>query len=341
MYFSWFVADAGGNSLRCCSADNKRALPAALSYAHCMAMEVPADDPFYARFGGGCLDYIRSQPVFGNDCSLGAAQIVSAIADYYRTCLVGQMGPLLLLLLFLLCCFGPFKQSSSVTQHLDQSNIYGSTAVALRLVRAFDGGQLLNSANGLFPRHPNCTGDACYFTGDVRGAFYPTLSLWHSVFIRFHNRLADELGRRNWHWCDERLFQETRRLLTAVYQSIVFNEWLPQWIGEPLAARRHLRSAAGEAHSGRYDERLDGSTMNEFSAGVFRLFHVNTPDAINMYDRQYLLKRTLPLNESIHGAGILETQYLGMMRGFFKDPIWMGGYPDNVSVRVVMYVKLI
>lgn len=219
---------------------------------------------------------------------------------------------------------------------MDQSNIYGSTAAALHSVRSYIGGRLLNSANGLLPLHANCTGEKCYFTGDVRGAFYPTLTLWHSVFVRFHNQLAEGLARRNRHWGDERLFQETRRLLTAVYQSILFNEWLPQWIGEPLAARRQLSSKPGATHSGRYDERVDGGTMNEFTVGVFRLFHANTPESINMYDQEYRLNRSLPLNESMHGPAILETQYLGMMRGFFRDPIWLGGYPDNVSVIIVV-----
>lgn len=70
--------DNGNDGLRCCSKNNKRALPDQLAYYGCQAMEVPRDDPFYSQFGGGCLDYIRSQPVFGNDCQMGPAQIVSS-----------------------------------------------------------------------------------------------------------------------------------------------------------------------------------------------------------------------------------------------------------------------
>lgn len=70
------------------------------------------------------------------------------------------------------------------------------------------------------------------YIGDNRGSFYPTLGLWHSIFIRFHNNIADQLSLLNPHWNDEKCFQETRRILTAVYQNIVYNEWLPYYIGK-------------------------------------------------------------------------------------------------------------
>lgn len=292
---------AGRSGLRCCAADNSRGpLPVSIAYDHCMAASVPLDDPFYAKFGGGCLDYIRSQPVFGDQCDrLAAAEI-----------------------------------ASSVTQHLDHSTIYGSTVAAVTAVRAYRAGLLLNSPNRLFPRHANCTGDFCYFTGDVCGAFYPTLSLWHSIFIRLHNQIAERLAVINRHWADERLFQESRRLTTAVYHNIVFNEWLPPYIGHKAAQRRHV-SGKSRSH---YDPQANGASMQEFSSGVFRVFHANTPDDINMYDREYLLLRHLPLNESIHGPNVLEREFLTVMRGFFHDPITLGAYPENVSVSETMHI---
>lgn len=188
-------------------------------------------------------------------------------------------------------------------------------------MRSFIDGKLLIS-NGILARLDNCTGMYCYHTGklivllcltygdsilymlltlgDVRGAFYPTLTLWHSIFVRFHNLIATGLKSRNGFWDDERLFHETRRILTAVYQNIVFNEWLPPYVGLDVITRRNVSRPCNADQSfgfDFYDEHLDASNMNEFGVGVFRLFHTNTPVNINMYDKSRLSKNII-LNDA-------------------------------------------
>lgn len=45
--------------------------------------------------------------------------------------------------------------------------------------------------------------------------------------MREHNRVATALQEVNPNWSDENIFQETKRIVIAEYQNVIYSEWLP------------------------------------------------------------------------------------------------------------------
>ena len=68
-------------------------------------------------------------------------------------------------------------------------------------------------------------------TGDPRSNEQIVLTVMHTIFVREHNRVVDQLRFLNPTWDGERLFQEARRIVIAEIQHITYNEWLPLILG--------------------------------------------------------------------------------------------------------------
>ena len=92
----------------------------------------------------------------------------------------------------------------------------------------------------------------CALAGDLRVNEQPTLGSMHALFVKEHNRIARRLKEINLDWNDEKLFQETKRIVNAEWQHIIYNEWLPQLIGVDLLERFDLRPLTGKEFSDNY-----------------------------------------------------------------------------------------
>jgi len=68
--------------------------------------------------------------------------------------------------------------------------------------------------------------------GDSRANQNLGIALFQNIFLRFHNIVAYQLYRFNPFWCDEEIYQETRRIIIAVIQHITYSHYLPILLGK-------------------------------------------------------------------------------------------------------------
>jgi len=173
----------------------------------------------------------------------------------------------------------PRQHTNQINSFIDASTVYGSDEDRANWLRTFDGGKLKTSPGNLLPWN-TVTGNindeidfnapfmaddtrslTRYFVaGDIRANENPLLLSFHVVFLREHNRLCEELGLAHPSWNDERIYQRARKLVGALIQEIVYNEWLP-------AMGVELPNYFG------YNATINPSVSNEFSAAAFRLGH--------------------------------------------------------------------
>lgn len=170
---------------------------------------------------------------------------------------------------------------NDVTPWLDGSNIYGVSEDRLDWLRSGEKGKLKVSKGDLLPfntisgeyddeidtKAPYMevfgfpTPPVRYFVaGDIRANEQPGLVCMHTLFVREHNRLCDEIYMNNPGLTDEEIFNKARKKVIAILQNITYKEWLPI-IGLEL-----------DTYTG-YHKDVDPSIMNAFSAAAFRFGH--------------------------------------------------------------------
>ena len=96
--------------------------------------------------------------------------------------------------------------------------------------------------------------------------------MFHTVWVREHNRLAKELSYLNPHWDDERLYQEARKIVIAENQHVTYNEWLPLVLGSDYMAELDILPVS-YGYSNKYDSKVNPSILNSFAAAAFRFGH--------------------------------------------------------------------
>jgi len=156
------------------------------------------------------------------------------------------------------------------THYIDGSMIYGSDKETAAALRSFRGGLLKTSGTGKgdlpFSDMRNRRGDLLFMAGDTRVNENVALTVMHTLFLREHNRIAKQLSLINPCWDDEKLYQETRKIMGAIIQIITYKEYLPALYGDTW-----FRFYIGD--HGFYSEHITPTISNVFATGPFRFGH--------------------------------------------------------------------
>jgi hypothetical protein len=175
----------------------------------------------------------------------------------------------------------PRQQVNADTSYLDLSQVYGSSQVVADALRTFSGGQLKTSPGDLLPFDntnyftpaqivalsmandaQQVPESALFAAGDVRANENIELTAIQTLFVRNHNRLANELQALHPTWTDEQIYQEARKLNIATEEFITYNEFLPAILGPDA-----LPNYTG------YQSNVNASIATEFSTVGFRFGH--------------------------------------------------------------------
>lgn len=192
------------------------------------------------------------------------------------------------------------RHINQLSAYVDAGNIYGADSSTAGQLRTMTGGLLKQTNPGRLLPKLSLTGTLKFTAGEGRVTENPALTTLHTIFMREHNRVATLVGLQNPSLTDTEIYYQTRRIVTAEYQNIVFSEFLPILIGSKSVFPPGYQQTT-------YDPTVDPSITNEFAASALRFGHSTVNGFFSQNDPisgnsvgGYLL-RTSNNNESIYG----------------------------------------
>ncbi|KAK1124271.1 hypothetical protein K0M31_006643 [Melipona bicolor] len=236
-----------GTVPQCCLKFGSDFQPPEFTHPECLPISVSTQDSFFGPLGVRCLEFVRSGSAPKENCE-----------------------------------FGSREQLSQVTSYLDASAVYSSNAFQSDALRLFRNGLLqygkIESQRPVLPKldsdlcRRGSLSTNCFRAGDGRLGEQPALTSLHVAFLRLHNRIATKLAALNAHWSDEKLFQESRRIVAAIVQHITYREFLPIVLGQSVMKIFDLELLKKGYYKG-YDPTVNPTIANGFSTAAYRFGH--------------------------------------------------------------------
>ena len=209
----------------------------------------------------------------------------------------------------------PRQQLNAVTGWIDASTVYGSERKRADALRTYDGtGKLKTSGNrgNFLPYNEGQFSNSrfhfatFFLAGDERANENIGILSIQTLFMREHNRLAEEIAMNNPGLSGEEIYQRTRRIVGAQIQAITYNEFLPRLLG-PNALR---------PYSG-YDGSINSGIANVFTSAAFRVGHTFLGPKIPFVDAQCNETHAVALKDAFFKTEIVVKEGIDpILRGF-------------------------
>jgi peroxidase len=247
---------------------------------------------------------------------------------------------------------GVRQQLNNITAFVDASNVYGSEDHRARALRTLDGtGRLKTSDGDLLPFNtdglhnaPTSHDPSFFLAGDIRANEQVGLTALHTLFVREHNRLADEIRAANRELTGDEIYERARAIVAAQMQAITYNEFLPLLLGP----------GAIPPYQG-YRDDVNPGISNEFATAAYRVGHTmlsgtlmrldengNTIPAgdIALRDAFFVPQETIthgiePVLRGLAGqqAQEIDSEIVDAVRNFLFAPPGAGGF-DLASLNI-------
>ncbi|XP_060585355.1 peroxidasin homolog pxn-1-like [Ruditapes philippinarum] len=188
------------------------------------------------------------------------------------------------------------QQVNAITSFIDASNVYGSSLEQQKGLRDGEDGKgfLLKtttrqSGERILDGDPaDCelteANQQCSKAGDARVNEVPCLTAYHYLFVKEHNRIANIL--KDFYptpGSDEIIFQETRKLVIAIMQTITYDQFLSAILSDDAMTKYKLKSS--EDYS--YDAEQNPTIINAFAAAAYRMGHSWISPEMILFNNDY------------------------------------------------------
>lgn len=207
----------------------------------------------------------------------------------------------------------PVSTLNTVTAYVDNSNLYGNEETVSESLKAGVGGRIISNPENILPIGPG----GKWFLGDNRLLQTPQLAIIHSLYYREHNRIAGILEGINPHWTDKRLFEETRRIVIAQFQHVVYEEFLHTFISPSILALLDVPDLTAG---------FGAVTFAELNSATFRMMHGLIPSNLTFIDSDGVTTTWKFHRMLFDNAGIIREHYDEICRGLLMQPVHSGGY---------------